>query len=421
MSCSVCGSNANCGCSSSCITDPALPCGCGPSVTPGGCCQNVVQATPTPFYACAPACPESHVQKITIQSFSADVKIADSWNIPACGESAVVNGVSLRAIVVGSYIWNPDFGYFEVTAFNSGTGQMTLTNHCNDGNASPGTTVSACTEFTVVDPPCDCVNTSQVCVAIDFTAPANGDCLDITLTTIGTIQAGDIIQIGTGRYYVDHIVSSTIINICNQGEGITPGTPVIALNSAGDYQYCIVIIETCCTQIEAEFPGGLTPCADFKYRAVNALDTPAAINSVTIAEGTSSASNIAAGDLVNNSTCRAMRSIIAVSTQLETAPGNSGTVGFNVFYRIQESINGGAFTTVFEVFDSHSNTTITADPLTKARQFCFFSARSVLAGVTTNVRYKAVIEVVHTSGAGTGNVLVATWTITAAMLGVAAA
>ena len=241
MACTVCGSNIPCGCSS--CSQPALtnPL-CTPTPLPG-CCQNVVRAAPAPFYECAPSCAESHGKSITIQSFSADVKLIDTWNIPACGESATINSESLRAIVVGSYLWNPDFGYFEVTAFNSGTGQVTLTNHCTTGNAAAGTNVPSCTEFTVTVPPCDCNTATGICVAIDFTAPANGDCIDITLTSTTGLTASDTIQIGTGFYFVEAIKPNDIITICNHGEGITPGTSVIA-GTPPNYNYCISIVST---------------------------------------------------------------------------------------------------------------------------------------------------------------------------------
>lgn len=244
MTCTQCGSNTPCGCFQG-FSDPALPC-CGPGqhVTPGGCCQPVVRAAPTPFYNCAPVCPENHTQRIVLQQYYASVSIADSWNVPLCGESAVVNIIGLKAIAPGAYIWNSQFGFFEITAFDAGTGQVTIQNNCNEGNAAAGTNVPGCTEFTVTVPPCDCGTDQQVCVAIDFTAPANGDCLDITLTNTTGLTVSDTIQIGTGFYFLEAIKPNDIVTICNQGSGITPGTPVIAKDANGRYQYCLSVIST---------------------------------------------------------------------------------------------------------------------------------------------------------------------------------
>lgn len=251
MGCTVCGSNASCGCGfnqgqQAVLTNPL----CADS-SRGSCCQPVVCATPKPFYNCAPVCEQSHQQNIYIQQFSADIKVGDSWNVPACGLTAAITVVGLKAIVVGSYIWNPGFGYFEITAFNSGIGQITITNHCTVGNATAGTNVPACTEFTVTVPPTGLTPSTETCVAIDFTAPANGDCIDITLTNTNNIQAGDIIQIGSGFYFLSTVKPNDIVTICNTGDGITPGTSVIALDANGNFQYCISII--------SENPCGRTP------------------------------------------------------------------------------------------------------------------------------------------------------------------
>ena len=231
MSCTVCGSTTSC----NCYGTERRRC------ASNSCCQNTVQATPTPFYNCGSPCQESHQQKITIQEFFVDVNIQDSWNIPACGSSATVVANSLKSIVVGSYLWNPDYGYFEVSAFNAGTGQVTLINHCDDGNSSAGTNVPSCTNFTVTVPP---VNTesSNVCVAIDFTAPDVGDCIDITLTTTTGLTVADTVQIGSGFYFVQELKPNAIITICNRGDGIAPGTPVIARDTNGDYQYCLTVV-----------------------------------------------------------------------------------------------------------------------------------------------------------------------------------
>jgi len=245
MSCNTCGSNTTCGCRGQ-IVGVVLNrpnCNTGSGCQPD-CCENTTHAQPTPFYNCAPQCAEGHNKNIFIQQFVADIKIQDSWNVPACGQTATVTSVELQGIVVGSYIWNPTYGYFEITAFNPTTNQITVLNHCNEGNAAAGTTVPSCTEFTVTVPPCDCSTDSGVCVAIDFTAPDVDDCIDITLTAVTGITAGDTVQIGTGFYFVEATKPNDIITICNQGEGITPGTSVIALDANGNYQYCLSVIST---------------------------------------------------------------------------------------------------------------------------------------------------------------------------------
>lgn len=268
--CTTCGSSAPCACGSgslsTCNQVGVTGCCGSSSAAISSCCSNVVQATPLPYYSCAPACPEDHTQKIVINKFAADIKITSSWNVPVCGESAIVTVPGLTAIAIGSYIWNAEFGYFEVTAFNAGTQQITIANRCTDGNAAAGTNVPACTEFIVTDPPVDISTQSGACVAVDFTAPpacpAVGCCINITLTTVTGIISGGIVQIGTGFYTVDAVLPNDIITICNNGDGILPGTSVIALDASGNYQYCLTILSSNPCDNEEVEEGTLIVCAE---------------------------------------------------------------------------------------------------------------------------------------------------------------
>lgn len=352
MGCSNCGSDLPCGCNQqvqtgvgrTCVDPCAAPSGCDPN----SCCQPSLPASPIPFYACVPSCPESHTQTLVQQQFYFDISAVNTWNVPTCGNTAVLAVPGIKSINIGSYIWDAEFGYFEVTAFDVTTGQITILNHCNEGNAAAGTNVPACTLFTVTDPPPPDTPTSDSCVAIDFTAPPvcpdAGCCINITLTNLGSISAGDAVQIGTGRYSVDAIVSSEIITICNDlGLGLTPGTPVIAQDSAGNYQYCITIAQSCCSQIEAEFPDGLTPCSDFE-NDTSSQTTIGVASSPTIAFGGGTAdSNVARVSIVNESTCRSMMALVSVVAHA-AAMALASTL--NVTYQLKESLDGGAYATV---------------------------------------------------------------------------
>lgn len=258
MSCQVCGSTTPCNCSSgACVTG----CGCGNPTCCGNCgCNSPLPATPLPFYACTPVCTESHTQRVVLQQFYTTINIQSTWNVPVCGEEATVFVGGLKSANPGSYIWNAEYGYFEIVSFDSSTGQLVIKNNCNEGNAAAGTNVPACTEFNVTVPPCECPDDTDICVAIDFTAPEVGNCVDITLTTTQGVTASDTVEIGTGQYFVDAIKPNDIITICNQGFGITPGTPVIAQDVNGNYQYCLQIISTNPCDREEESEGPLIIC-----------------------------------------------------------------------------------------------------------------------------------------------------------------
>lgn len=231
-SCTVCGCSSCC-CGVSCATNTA----------PG--CSSFAPIPRAASQPCA-SCPEDNIRNIINQTYAASVRVQDSWNIPDCSQSAVVTIPGLSQITVGAYLWNPSYGYFQVTAFNSTLQQVTILNNCTDGNSAPGTRVPACTDFNLSPPPCSCNNAQPDLfpyVALDFTAPNDGDCTNITVTNVNGLIAGKEVEIAGGTYTLDSIVSGTVIKICNNGDGLPPGTPVIALDGAGNYQYPIILVD----------------------------------------------------------------------------------------------------------------------------------------------------------------------------------
>lgn len=229
-------------------------CGCGKpnclSCFPvgAGCCGNVTPTTP--MAACGAiknVCVEDHCQVIINQQFFTALKINNSWNVPDCQGAAFLYVSGVQSVLIGSYLWDPAFGYFEIIGFDVATQQITVQNNCNDGNAAVGTQVPACTLFVVVDAPTAVTNSGSATmfpyVAVDFTAPDNGDCILITVTNVNGLVVGKNVQIGSGIYRIDSIADATHITICNDGSGITPGTAVFAKNSAGQFQYPITLID----------------------------------------------------------------------------------------------------------------------------------------------------------------------------------
>ncbi len=81
--------------------------------------------------------------------------VQNSWNVPDCvgtAATAILSIPGLKNVFIGAYIWNADFGYFRITAFNSITAQVTVVNDCFDDNAAPGTAVPANTKFIIATP-----------------------------------------------------------------------------------------------------------------------------------------------------------------------------------------------------------------------------------------------------------------------------
>jgi len=242
MGCGCGNSNCGGGCGNSSSIPLPIDCGARPC-SPLADCRAASPGCPTPYYQNTPQCQENHCQQINNYVYNAGIKNDQAFNLPACGAGAVIYSDGLKTLAIGSYLWNPTYGYLKVTAFDYTTGQIVVVNLCNDGNAAVGTNIPACTPFLVTDTPQATSNPNFFpYLAIDFTAPANGDCLTITVTNVNGLVVGNQVTIGTGTYTLNSIVSPTSINICNNGLGITPGTPVIAKDVAGNYQYPIGLI-----------------------------------------------------------------------------------------------------------------------------------------------------------------------------------
>lgn len=256
----------------------------------GNCCGNVSPATPMQPY-CPPqyACQEDHCQQIINQQFAAALKVTNSWNVPACGESATlyIQGIILAA--VGSYLWSSNYGYFEIVSYDADTNQVVVENPCFDGNAAEGTTVPACTLFVVTDGPIAAAGSGAPSiypyVAVDFTAPADSTCLLITVTNVNGLVVGKNVQIGAGTYRVNSIPDGTHIEVCNDGEGITPGTAVFAKNAAGQFQYQITLIDANPCTNPAVNDGCLVVCKDDNLQPLSQDGILAGMVPMVIADG----------------------------------------------------------------------------------------------------------------------------------------
>lgn len=227
----TCGGEVPC---SPAVGQSSCACGCNPCQ-----CGRSSMATPTPFYNQGCSVQESHNTIINQEVYVTAITTSSSFNIPACGTTATITIPGLQRIQIGSYLWNSIYGYFEVISFDFLSSQVVIKNtcaaSCDPGVqfASAGTLVPACTMFNVVDPPCssDTETLVGVYVDTDFVAPAIGNCIDIIVTSITGLASGMVVQISSGLYRIAAIISSTIITICNDGSGVTPGTVVAALDA----------------------------------------------------------------------------------------------------------------------------------------------------------------------------------------------
>lgn len=352
-----------------------------------------------PYYAESPVCEEDNCQKVYVNQFSFAVCPTNSWNVPLCGQTSILNVDGVQGVSIGSYLWHTNYGYFQVTSVNTSNGTIGITNDCTTGNATPGTQIPACTCFVVTDAPAGTNNNANLFpfVAIDFTAPPDATCIDITVTNANGISIGDTVAIGSGTYFVDSISSTTLITICNEGEGITPGTPVIAQDAFGNYQYPIGVIASCCTVLAADVATLQTEMntaqADILANTNQIADLTASVQSdsdtATVASITSGNSlTTTPGNIVlswiNVSATRTMQVIVNYIARAQFTGAAGAT---NVTYSIKNNVNGGGLTELLPASYAEDIT----PTFRRIKDVTAMSVHTVVAGATLTINAQTSI------------------------------
>lgn len=155
-------------------------------------------------------------ENVVCEEICTALVVVNSWNIPACGQSAVLSVPGTYNVLIGSYIWNPTYGWFEVTQFDSLNRQITVMNECITNNGSPGTPVPANTMFVFGAPP----------GSTAITVSAEGLGIGPNLTTVNTplafaVQNPTIVIPQPGTYLLmggvevsnNLVQSSTIVTV----------------------------------------------------------------------------------------------------------------------------------------------------------------------------------------------------------------
>lgn len=126
----------------------------------GARCSNCsCGGTPAPYYNQGGAVQEEHYVPTTVNRFVTALSVSCAFVMPACGKTAAIRFDGLGQMLVGSYLWNPLYGFLLVTRFDSLTGDVVVQNECLTGNAVPGTIIPKCTLFNITVPPCSCPQT----------------------------------------------------------------------------------------------------------------------------------------------------------------------------------------------------------------------------------------------------------------------
>lgn len=193
---------------------------------------------------------QDHAAIFRDTQFAAGIKIKEEFVVPALGEDVSVCADNLINLVVGSYIWNPAYGYLQIAHWDSCNKKIGLLNESISGAMLPGAVVSAGTLFAVTARPC-CADQDNFqflpFLAENYVIPGVGDAVTLAVTSTYGLIVGTNVRIGSNIYYLDQINSSLEIIVTNNGAGGTPGTLVDARDVNGDLQYLITsaVVSAC--------------------------------------------------------------------------------------------------------------------------------------------------------------------------------
>jgi hypothetical protein len=176
-------------------------------------------------------CPEDNRKTVIIKEISQVFRNRSAFCMPACSAKVAVVFDGVSDIAIGAWMWSFGIGYLEVESFNAYTHEITLSNPCptSCGDQVPaGTPIPACSLFVVTPPICISGGGSGTfpCLDSGFIAPVSGACVQIGVTNVNGLSVGKNVAILTGIYRISSIDSAVLITICNDGQGLTPGTNV---------------------------------------------------------------------------------------------------------------------------------------------------------------------------------------------------
>jgi len=205
-------------------------------------------------------CLENHTQTLIKDTFTVEVCIEHSINMPACGEEVQVKLKDcVSTLGPDGIFFNSTVGFLHVVTYDPLTQIVALRNLCEECSTvvqkSPGELIAADTCFYVGPAQCLITGTGgttlQPFLACDFVVPEVSSCTLIKVTTVNGISVGAVIAINTFQFRVAQVLDAVTIDICNDGDGGTPGMAIKAdANNDGvlDHPIIIVSLEDPCAQ-----------------------------------------------------------------------------------------------------------------------------------------------------------------------------
>lgn len=235
------------------------------------CCGGHEHHGAAPYYQTVSMCPEESKVCVRVEKLVGAFKNVSAFAVPACGASVRVAFSHVGDVPIGAWLWCYGIGYLTIVGFNPNTGEIELKNECptvtcaNQTQAAPGTPIPACSVFVLMPPACNSQSGGGTVVTFPyldsgFVAPASGACIDIAVTNTNGLSVNAEVMLNTGTYRVSAVKSATLITICNDGSGLTPGTVVEYKDSAGNLIVPITLIQSNPCLNSASLSGKLIVC-----------------------------------------------------------------------------------------------------------------------------------------------------------------
>jgi len=110
-------------------------------------CSDLMQ---NPFYThpCSEVT-EDHARHMILHQYTTCLKVVNVWAVPNNDVAVWLTVPAIVDFLVGSCLWNPEYGYFRVTAFDKQAQKVQVQRVDIVATAAPGTQVPACTKFIV--------------------------------------------------------------------------------------------------------------------------------------------------------------------------------------------------------------------------------------------------------------------------------
>lgn len=113
-------------------------------------CNPINPLLQEPFYThpCSEVT-EDHARHLIVHQYVACLKIVNEWAVPLNSVAVWVELPAVVDILTDCCLWNPQFGYFIVSAFDKQAQRVQVQRKDVIGTAAPGVRIPSCTKFIV--------------------------------------------------------------------------------------------------------------------------------------------------------------------------------------------------------------------------------------------------------------------------------